>query len=172
MKTTDKEEHKTITGTDESATRTDGCSNGGKYGAGSGTDESTDAASSLRTFIRKGANEEEQPGTKDLSLKDLIWGEFLVSKFIREQMMLLVIICAFIVVYISNRFQCQQNTIKISRLTEQLKDAKYRALASSSELTEMTRKSRVLLKLRENNDSTLQMSKQPPYIINTDDAQQ
>ena len=167
-----KEEHKTTTGTYEASTRTDENANGGTGGTGGRTDEGTDAASSLRTFIRKGANEEEQPGTKDLSLKDLIWGEFLVSKFIREQMMLLVIICAFIVVYISNRFQCQQNTIKISKLTEQLKDAKYRAMASSSELTEMTRKSRVLTKLRENNDSTLQMSKQPPYIINTDDTQQ
>ena len=48
----------------------------------------------------------------------------------------------------------------------QLKDAKYKALSSSSTLTERCRESQVLEKLRQNHDSLLHTSNQPPYIIN------
>ena len=48
----------------------------------------------------------------------------------------------------------------------QLKDAKYKALSSSSTLTERCRESQVLKVLRENHDSLLRISDQPPYIIN------
>ena len=48
----------------------------------------------------------------------------------------------------------------------ELKDAKYRALSISSKLTERCRESHVLQLLKANNDSLLQVSDQPPYIIN------
>ena len=47
-----------------------------------------------------------------------------------------------------------------------LKDAKYKALSSSSTLTERCRESQVLQVLRQNQDSVLKASDQPPYIIN------
>ena len=56
--------------------------------------------------------------------------------------------------------------IKISQLESELKDAKYRALSSSSTLTERCRESQVLEVLRQNQDSVLHVSVQPPYIIN------
>ena len=78
----------------------------------------------------------------------------------------------FIVVYISNRYKCQQDLILIDNLTEQLKDAKYRALSSSSDLTQQTRESKVLEKLKASSDSTLHIATQPPYIINVPNTEQ
>lgn len=66
----------------------------------------------------------------------------------------------------SNRYSCQKDLLEINELNEQLKDAKYKALASSSKLTEMCRESNVLEMLKNNKDSVLHIANQPPYIIN------
>ena len=71
----------------------------------------------------------------------------------------------FTIIYISNRYSCQQSLIKIDKLNKELQDAKYRALSSNSELTEQSRESKVLEKLRNNKDSVLHIPTQPPYII-------
>ena len=56
--------------------------------------------------------------------------------------------------------------LEIDRLNAELTDAKYKALSSSSELTEKCRESNVLDLLRNNKDSVLKIANQPPYIIN------
>ena len=53
----------------------------------------------------------------------------------------------------------------IDQMEKKLVDAKYKALASSSNLTELCRQSNVLKALHENQDTLLQLSDQPPYII-------
>jgi hypothetical protein len=55
--------------------------------------------------------------------------------------------------------------IDIAQLENQLVDAKYKALSSSSSLTERCRESQVLQMLRIHQDSTLHVSNQPPYKI-------
>jgi hypothetical protein len=51
-------------------------------------------------------------------------------------------------------------------LEKELLDAKYKALSSSSTLTEKCRESHVLDALKQNKDSLLHVADQPPYIIN------
>ena len=55
---------------------------------------------------------------------------------------------------------------QIDKLEKELEDAKYKALSSSSALTERCRESHILEMLRANKDSLLHPSEQPPYIIN------
>ena len=55
--------------------------------------------------------------------------------------------------------------IAIDKLENELKDAKFKALSSSSTLTERCRESHVLDVLRQNKDSVLHIADQPPYII-------
>ena len=55
--------------------------------------------------------------------------------------------------------------ITIDQLELKLKDAKYKALSSSSTLTEKCRESHVLDILKQNQDSLLHQADQPPYII-------
>jgi hypothetical protein len=63
------------------------------------------------------------------------------------------------------RYQCQQDMIKIDKLEEKLKDAKFKALSASSTLTAKSRESHVLEILKQNKDSLLHQADQPPYII-------
>ena len=83
----------------------------------------------------------------------------------RRQIWLFLLITFFVIIYISNRYSCQQNLIEIDKLQKELKDAKYKALSSSSQLTEKTRESRVLELLQVNKDSVLKIPSQPPYVI-------
>jgi cell division protein FtsL len=84
---------------------------------------------------------------------------------VRSQIWLFVLIVAFTIVYVAFRYQCQQDMQAIDRLETQLKDAKNKALAASSTLTEKCRESHVLDILKQNKDSLLHIADQPPYII-------
>lgn len=127
--------------------------------------DDTDGAPSLRTIIRQQAIEDELPLTKNVTLGKILGGEMLNTRFLRQQIWVIVLVALFIIVYISNRYKCQKNLIKISNLQCELEDAKYRALSSSSDLTQQTRESKVLERLHNDKDSTLHIPTQPPYII-------
>ena len=135
-------------------------------------DKQQDAPMSLRAIIREQATEDDMPLTKNSTLRKILGGDSLSTDIIRKQIWLILIVVLFIVVYISNRYKCQQDLILIDNLTEQLKDAKYRALSSSSDLTQKTRESKVLEQLRASSDSTLHIATQPPYIINVSNTEQ
>lgn len=129
------------------------------------TADDEERAPSLRTIIRQQAIEDELPLTKNVTLGKILGGEMLNTQFLRQQIWVIVLITLFIIVYISNRYKCQQNLIKIDNLQSELEDAKYRALSSSSDLTQQTRESKVLERLHNDKDSTLHIPTQPPYII-------
>lgn len=129
------------------------------------TADDEEGAPSLRTIIRQQAIEDELPLTKNVTLGKILGGEMLNTQFLRQQIWVIVLITLFIIVYISNRYKCQQNLIKIDNLQSELEDAKYRALSSSSDLTQHTRESKVLERLHNDKDSTLHIPTQPPYII-------
>ena len=122
-------------------------------------------ADSFLSIIRGQAEENETGNVSDMSLAKVIGGDILKAKFIRRQMGVIMIAFVFTIIYISNRYSCQQSLIKIDKLNKELQDAKYRALSSNSELTEQSRESKVLEKLRNNKDSVLHIPTQPPYII-------
>jgi len=120
----------------------------------------------LKEAIRDLATEEEKPHSSSFTLRKILGGDFLSAGILKRQVWLIVLVAAFILVYVSNRYSCQKDMLEINELKEQLKDAKYKSLASSSELTEMSRESNVLEMLRNNKDSVLHIADQPPYIIN------
>lgn len=120
---------------------------------------------SLKEVIRERAIEDEAPMSKSFTLIKIICGDILLTQFIKSQIWVLLLITLFLIIYISNRYSCQQDLIQIDQLTKELKEAKYRALSSASLLTEKSRESRVLDMLKNNNDSLLKIPSQPPYII-------
>lgn len=117
-------------------------------------------------MLKNSVSEEDNNPTTQLSLKTILGGDILNADLFRRQLWLIVIIVVFVIIYVASRYQCQQDIIKIANMESELKDAKYRALSISSKLTERCRESHVLQLLKENNDSLLQVSDQPPYIIN------
>ena len=101
---------------------------------------------------------------KKLTLKGIFLGDFLITDFLRRQSGLLVLITIFTVIYIGNRYSCQQEMIEIDRLRKELIDIKYDALTRSSELTERTRQSRIEEYVSAEH-SELQISTAPPFVI-------
>ncbi|MCD8296938.1 MAG: hypothetical protein LUC88_05135 [Prevotella sp.] len=128
-------------------------------------DARKDTSSLLKEAIRDQATEDERPNSASLTLRKILGGDFLTTRILRNQIWLIVIIAVFTLVYVSNRYSCQRDIREINELKEKLKDAKYKSLASSSELTEMCRESNVLKMLKNSGDSILQTPNQPPYII-------
>lgn len=128
-----------------------------------------DGEKSLSEVIREQATEDEAPQSRTFSLKKILGGDILSTSFMHRQVWLFLLIALFIVVYIANRYSCQQDIIHIDALQKELKDAKYRALSSNSKLTEKSRQSNVLEMLKDNKDSTLKLPSQPPYMITVPD---
>lgn len=120
----------------------------------------------LQEVIKEQATEEERPLASNLTFNKILGGDILNTSTIRRQVWLLLLIAFFCVVYISNRYSCQKNLIEIDKLKKELQDAKYKALSSSSQLTEKSRESNVLQLLQTTQDSTLHIANQPPFIIN------
>lgn len=116
--------------------------------------------------IKQNVSEDDTIPVGALTLRKILGGDFLSADLVRRNIWPLVLVVFFTVVYVAVRYQCQQDMILIDKMEGQLKDAKYKALSSSSTLTERCRESQVLKVLRENHDSLLRISDQPPYIIN------
>ena len=115
--------------------------------------------------IKERVREEDPKPSSQLNLRTILGGDLLTTDVVRSQIWLFVLIVAFSIVYVAFRYQCQQDMITIDRLEGNLRDAKYKALSSSSTLTEKCRESHVLDVLKQNKDSLLHQADQPPYII-------
>ena len=115
--------------------------------------------------IKQNVREEDSVPIGTLTLRKILGGDFLSADLVRRNIWPLVLVVVFTVVYVAIRYQCLQDLIQIDKMENELKDAKYKALSSSSTLTERCRESQVLKVLRQNNDSLLHVSDQPPYII-------
>ena len=115
--------------------------------------------------IKENTKEEDPKPSHQLKLRTILGGDLLSAEVVRSQIWLFVLIVVFTIAYVAFRYQCQQDLLTIDKKENELKDAKFRALSSSSELTERCRESRVLDMLKANNDSSLHQADQPPYII-------
>ena len=132
------------------------------------TDDNSQGERDLKETLKKikeSASEEDPKPSSQLNLRTILGGDLLTSEMVRSQIWLFVLIVAFSTVYVAFRYQCQQDMLTIDKMEQQLKDAKFRALSSSSRLTEKCRESHVLEILKQNKDSLLHQADQPPYII-------
>jgi len=115
--------------------------------------------------IKETVKEEDPKLSPTLTLRTILGGDFLTAEMVRHQIGLIMLVVLFAVVYVAFRYQCQQDMIAIDKMEKELLDAKYKALSSSSTLTEKCRESHVLDALKNNKDSLLHIADQPPYII-------
>lgn len=124
----------------------------------------TDLKETLKK-IKETVREEDSRPSSQLNLRTILGGDLLTTEMVRSQIWLFVLIVAFSTLYVAFRYQCQQDMLTIDRMENELKDAKFKALSSSSTLTEKCRESHVLDILKQNKDSLLHQADQPPYII-------
>ena len=121
---------------------------------------------SLKAALAKQAIEEEASGSASFTLRKILGGDILTAQIIRKQIWLFVLIVFFVIIYISNRYSIQKDLIELDQLQKELQDTKYKALSTSSQITEKSRESNVLDVLKHSKDSILHIATQPPYIIN------
>lgn len=121
---------------------------------------------SLKEVLAKQAIEEEASGSSSFTLRKILGGDILTAQIIRRQIWLVILIVFFVIIYISNRYNIQNDIIELDKLQKELQDTKYKALSTSSQITEKSRESNVIDMLKNNKDSVLHIATQPPYIIN------
>ena len=132
-------------------------------------DEDTRAEAELKKVIKENAREDEEPTSRNFTLAKILGGDILSTQAIRNQVWLILLVAFFTFVYVAMRYSCQKQQIAIAKLNKELENSKYKALSISSELTELSRESNVLEQLKANNDSSLKISSQPPFIVKTED---
>ena len=98
-------------------------------------------------------------------LRKSLSGDVLAKDAIKSQAGVIILVAFFIFLCTSNRYSCQQAHIREVELKKELSDAKNRAFSSFSLLTEKSRRSKLLEGLKAMNDSSLQVSEQPPFIV-------
>lgn len=98
------------------------------------------------------------------------WRDLMASdgQWLRRQIPVILLVVLGIVLYITNRYQAQKDTIRLVQLQNELKDVKFRVLTRSSELTLKTRQSELENRLRALGDTTLTTGGGAPFVIEAD----
>lgn len=131
-----------------------------------GDAESPQTEQTFRQALHEQIHEEDTaPRGQKISLIKILGGDFFTAQILRRNIPLMVLIVILLVAYISSRYQCEKSMLEIDRLKMELQDAKYKALSTSSRLTEQSRQSNVLDMLKNNHDSVLHIADRPPFIV-------
>ena len=127
--------------------------------------EKEEAVEAIKKFT-----DEDDNDMGEISLKSVLGGDLLGSKFFLKQV-IFVMFCVFLMLlYTGNRYASQQDAILIDSLRQNLLNVKYNVMTQSSELMNMTRQSNVEKMLRMTKDSVLQNPVTPPFLIRMDGA--
>lgn len=154
------------TATPKGSAKADASKEPAKAAAPEGPAKAAAPEESLKAALAKQAIEEEASGSASFTLRKILGGDILTAQIIRKQIWLFVLIVFFVIIYISNRYSIQKDLIELDQLQKELQDTKYKALSTSSQITEKSRESNVLDVLKHSKDSILHIATQPPYIIN------
>ncbi|MBP3750154.1 MAG: hypothetical protein ILA44_01550 [Prevotella sp.] len=117
----------------------------------------------IEDVIQREAKEEQDTSSPFSISKTL--GGVIIAKAVQRQMGLVLLISAFLIIYISNRYVCQKKMVEIDRLEKSLEAARYKATVCTSILTEKSRESNIMELLYNYGDSTLAIPQDPPYLI-------
>ncbi len=132
------------------------------------TPETTEASTTEKesTALLAALTAEDEEQTHEVKhFKDVLRALSIDGQWFRKQLGVIVLIVAGIILYITNRYQAQQEMIEESKLRNELHDWRFRSMTRNSELTLHSRQSQVEDKLKAMGDSTLLPSHTPPYLI-------
>lgn len=125
---------------------------------------------SLRSTLREIRNftddEDDVPApARKMTLASILGGDILTGGWFRRQFFYILMLVAMVVIYISNRYSCQQQLIEQKALNDTLLDRRFKALTRSSQLKERMRRSYIEGALT---DTTLQTASTPSYTFKVD----
>lgn len=101
-----------------------------------------------------------------LTLSSILGGDILGGRWFRRQFWFIIMVVGMIIIYVSNRYACQQEMIQTKMLTDTLLDRRYKALTRSSQLKERKRRSFIEESLT---DTTLQTPSTPSFNLKVEE---
>lgn len=107
-------------------------------------------------------DDESMPHNGRMKLSAIPGGDMLGGKWFRKQFWFIVMLAGMFIVYISNRYYCQQEMLETKALNDTLLDRRYKALTRSSQLKEKTRRSYIEETLV---DTMLQTANTPSFNL-------
>lgn len=111
---------------------------------------------------KKGGLFKDYTSNEDLSLATILAGDALAGNWMKRNWMYLLFLLILILIYVGNRYACQQEQIETKRLNEELIDIRYKVLTTSSELHKHSRASIIEQHLK---DSTLRSGLTPNFKL-------
>lgn len=94
--------------------------------------------------------------------REVMGGRYLTGETMRRNFKFLIFVLVLAIIYISNRYQCQQAMLEGKQLTDTLLDRRYKALTAQSQLKRVMLRSHVEENLR---DSTIKTPETPPFVV-------
>ena len=130
--------------------------------------EDKDTESMLKAIRNSTADEDtpQQSAHSKITLASILGGDILGGKWFRRQFWYIVMVVVFVIIYVSNRYSCQQEMIQTKMLTDTLLDRRYKALTRSSQLKERMRRSVIEGSLA---DTSLQTANTPLFKVQVDE---
>ena len=107
---------------------------------------------------------EEQDVSSPFSISRTLGG-VIIARAVQRQIGLVLLVCAFLIIYISNRYLCQKKMVEIAKVEKRMRDAHNKAVACTSMLTEKSRESNIMRLLSSYGDSTLTIPSESPFLI-------
>ena len=92
----------------------------------------------------------------------MMGGNYLTGAWLRRNIGFILLLIVMVILYISNRYNCQQAMLEEKQLNDTLLDRRYKALTARSQLQEYTLRSNVEENLA---DSTLHTAREAVYTI-------
>ena len=124
---------------------------------------SQDRIRAINKIKTLGSDDESVKGK--MTLMKIVGGDILTGRMIKGHFGIILLISFFFIIQISNRYSSDYELQKIDNLQKTLKDAKYSALWSESQLTKNFRQGRVMEILKNNNDTSLHALVTPLYKV-------
>lgn len=100
----------------------------------------------------------------DFSLPHVLRGDILTAQWLRRQIWWLIMVVVMAFIYVSNRYYAQKQIIHNNHLKKELRTAHFDAMARSSQLMHLCRRSDIMEQLAQRN-STLKVPDRQPVII-------
>lgn len=127
------------------------------------TAEEQQGTNLLNSLMTEGEGEDEDQQIKHL--RDVVQAIKIDGEWFRRQIGVILLVVVGIIIYITNRYQAQNEIIQEEALRDTLQDMKFRNLTRNSELTLKCRQSKLEELLKANGDSTLLPSTEAPFIL-------
>ncbi|GEM_PF-1844579 len=116
----------------------------------------------MKRLLRKALREDDGEGG---NLKDMFNDMQISGEWLKRHWTFLLLVFVCMLVFVTNRYQAQQEIIEEARLKQELNDWRFIWLTQFSELTRSSRQSFIEESLKQRGDSTLKPSKVAPFIL-------